>query len=126
MTRPPKLHPSRLPLQRRQQLDSLSLVITSLINRFVVDGELVELDDLRYTPAGIERIALKIRSVSTQQEAGMSRQVQCDIPALALGAAARQANALKPGQRVRAEGFLAQRSLRIAQLVMHIDNITLE
>jgi primosomal replication protein N len=92
----------------------------------VVAGELVELEGLRYTPAGIERIALKIRSVSQQQEAGMRRLVQCDITALALGATARQASVLKLGQRVRAEGFLAQRSLRIAQLVMHIDNITLE
>ena len=95
-------------------------------NRFAVDGELVELDILRYTPAGLARIALKIRHASTQQEAGIARQVQCDIPALALGSAAQQASRLQLGQRVKAEGFIAQRSLRIAQLVMHIDNITLE
>jgi primosomal replication protein N len=92
-------------------------------NRFVVDGELVELNGLRYTPAGIAQITLKIRHASTQTEAGMQRQVRCDIPALALGEAARQASEMKNGQRVRAEGFLAQRSLRIAQLVLHIDNI---
>jgi primosomal replication protein N len=101
-------------------------LIESGCNQFVVDGELVELGELRYTPAGVARIALKIRNVSTQQEAGMARQVQCEIPALALGAAAQQASVLKLGQRVKAEGFLAQRSLRIAQLVMHIDNITLK
>ncbi len=84
------------------------------------------MEDLRYTPAGIARIALKIRHTSTQQEAGIARQVQCDIPALAFGAAAQQASRLQLGQRVKVEGFLAQRSLRIAQLVMHIDNITLE
>ena len=95
-------------------------------NRFVVDGELVELDGLRYTPAGVARIALKIRHASTQQEAGTPRQVQCEIPALALGAAAQQASCLQLGQRVKAEGFLAQRSLRNTQLVMHINNITLE
>lgn len=95
-------------------------------NRFAVDGELVELEDLRYTPAGVERIVLKIRHVSEQQEAGVIRQVQCDIPALAFGAAAQQASRLATGQRVQAEGFLAQRSLRIAQLVMHIDTIILK
>ena len=95
-------------------------------NRFAVDGELVELEDLRYTPAGVERIVLKIRHVSEQQEAGVTRQVQCDIPALAFGAAAGQASRLTIGQRVQAEGFLAQRSLRIAQLVMHIDTIILK
>jgi primosomal replication protein N len=61
-----------------------------------------------------------------QQEAGVPRSVQCDIPALAFGEVAQQASALKPGQHVKAEGFLAQRSLRIAQLVMHIDHLILE
>jgi len=96
-------------------------------NQFVVDGELIELESsLRYTPAGIARIALKIRSTSTQQEADMPRQVRCDIPALAFGNAAQQASVLKIGQRVKVQGFLAQRSSRIAQLIMHIDNITLK
>jgi len=95
-------------------------------NHCVIDGELLELDDLRYTPAGIPRIGLKIRHVSTQQEAGMSRQVQCDIPAIALGETAEQLGRLKIGQSVQVEGFLAQRSLRIAQLVLHIDNIKLK
>jgi len=95
-------------------------------NRFAVDGELVELEGLRYTPAGVARIALKIRHASTQQEAGTQRQVQCEIPALALDAAARQASSMQLGQRVKVEGFLAQRSLRNTQLVLHINNITLK
>ena len=94
-------------------------------NRCVIDGELHELDDLRYTPAGIPRIGLKIRHVSTQLEAGISRKLQCDIPAIALGEAATQVSRFQTGQSVRVEGFLAQRSLRIAQLVLHIDNIKL-
>ena len=95
-------------------------------NRLLVAGELVELEALRYTPAGVERVALKILSCSTQQEAGVSRQVICEISALAFGAAANRASTLQPGKRVVAEGFLAQRSLRSTQLVMHIDNIKLE
>ena len=94
-------------------------------NRFAVDGELIELGGLRYTPAGLERIELKIRHDSTRQEAGIPRKVQCEIPALALGAAAKKASTLQQGRRVKAEGFLAQRSLRSTQLVMHIDDITL-
>jgi len=95
-------------------------------NRCVIDGELLELDDLRYTPAGVPRINLKIRHVSTQQEAGVSRLVQCVIPAVALGEAAQQVSRFKTGQSVQVVGFLAQRSLRIAQLVLHIDNINLK
>jgi primosomal replication protein N len=95
-------------------------------NHCIIEGELLELDDLRYTPAGIPRIGLKIRHVSTQQEAGVSRQLQCDIPAVALGEAAQQLGRLQLGQGVKVEGFLAQRSLRIAQLVLHIDNVKLK
>jgi primosomal replication protein N len=56
----------------------------------------------------------------------MARQIQCDIPAISLDAAALKASKLLLGQQVRVEGFLAQRSLRNSQLVLHIDNITLK
>ena len=84
------------------------------------------MDVLRFTPAGLAKIALKIRHASTQQEAGQVRQILCDIPALAFGVVAQQTSHLQLGRRVRAEGFLAQRSLKIAQLVLHIDKIILE
>jgi primosomal replication protein N len=95
-------------------------------NRCELDGELFEVDVLRYTPAGIPRIGLKIRHVSTQQEAGITRQLMCTVPAIALGEAAMQVSRFQLGQTVQVTGFLAQRSLRIAQLVLHIDNITLK
>jgi primosomal replication protein N len=94
-------------------------------NRCEIEGEVIELEGLRYTPAGLARVAFKLRHSSMQKEAGMQRQVQCDVPALALGEAAQQVSRLQPGQMVKAEGFLAQRSLKIAQLVLHIDNVTL-
>ena len=95
-------------------------------NRCELDGELFELEVLRYTPAGIPRIGLKNRHVSTQQQAVMARQLMCTVPALALGEAAVQVSRFQLGQTVHVTGFLAQRSLRIAQLVLHIDNITLK
>ncbi len=95
-------------------------------NRLVIAGQLVELDILRYTPAGIARIEMKIRHASMQQEAGAERQVQCEISALALGEAAQQAARLQTGQQVKVQGFLAQRSLRNTQLILHIDKIKLE
>jgi primosomal replication protein N len=101
-------------------------LIESQVNRCVIDGELLELDVLRYTPAGVPRTGLKIRHVSNQQEAGIARKVECDIPAIALDKAALAASKLQPGQQVRVEGFLAQRSLRNTQLILHIDNIILK
>ncbi len=95
-------------------------------NRLIIAGQLTELDALRYTPAGIARIEMKIRHASEQQEAGAQRQVQCEITALALDKAAQQATPLQVGQQVVAEGFLAQRSLRNTQLILHIETIKLE
>lgn len=92
----------------------------------MIDGELVEKDDLRFTPAGIPRITLKIRHISAQTEAGMARQVCCLVPMLALGEVARQISCFELGQQVSVVGFLAQRSLRIAQLILHVDNIKLK
>jgi primosomal replication protein N len=95
-------------------------------NRLVISGQLTELDSLRYTPAGVERIEMRIRHASMQHEAGTQRQVQCEISALALGEAARQATRLQAGQQVTVEGFLAQRSMRSTQLVLHIEKIDLK
>jgi primosomal replication protein N len=95
-------------------------------NRLLIAGQLIELDAMRYTPAGIARIEMKIRHASMQQEAGAERQVQCEITALALGEAAQQAARLQTGRQVKAIGFLAQRSLRNTQLVLHIEQIKLE
>ncbi len=101
-------------------------MIEPQVNRCVIDGELIELDVLRYTPAGLARVGLKIRHVSTQQEAGTARKVECEIPAISLDKAALAASKLLPGQQVRVEGFLAQRSLRNTQLILHIDTIILK
>jgi primosomal replication protein N len=95
-------------------------------NRFVICGHIAARDELRYTPAGLERLELKIQHSSTQQQAASQRQVQCEITALALGETARQAATLQVGQKVKAGGFIAQRSLRSTQLVLHIENIILE
>ena len=101
-------------------------MIETQLNRCVIDGELVELDDLRYTPAGLARVGLKVRHNSSQQEAGVARQIQCDISAITLDVIALKASKLLLGQQVRVEGFLAQRSLRNTQLILHIDNIILK
>jgi primosomal replication protein N len=96
------------------------------LNRFVISGQVVAKSELRHTPAGVERMEITIRHASEQTEAGMKRQVQCEIIALAFGETAKAVTELPIGQSVRADGFIAQRSLRSTQLVMHINNIILE
>lgn len=82
---------------------------------------MVQIEPLRYTPAGIPLLSVVLRHVSEQVEAGMKRKVECEINAVVLGDLALKG--LKQGVQVMAQGFLAKRSLKSTQLVMHINDI---
>ncbi|OGS93551.1 MAG: primosomal replication protein N [Gallionellales bacterium GWA2_59_43] len=95
-------------------------------NQVVISGELIALDGLRYTPAGVARVELTLRHSSQQPEANGTRQVQCEVDALAFAETAHKVAGFAPGQTVKVKGFLAQRSMRSRQLVLHINDIILE
>lgn len=82
---------------------------------------MVQIEPLRYTPAGIPLLSVVLRHVSEQIEAGMKRKVECEVNAVILGDLALKG--WKTGAQVVAQGFLARRSLKSTQLVMHINNI---
>jgi len=87
----------------------------------VIQAEVVQIEPLRYTPAGIPLLSVVLRHVSEQIEAGMKRKVECEINAVVLGDLA--LTGLKQGVQIVAQGFLAKRSLKSTQLVMHINDI---
>jgi len=87
----------------------------------VLKAEVVQIEPLRYTPAGIPLLSVSLRHVSEQFEAGMKRKVECEVNAVALGDLALMA--IKLGTNIQATGFLAKRSLKSTQLVMHINHI---
>lgn len=82
---------------------------------------MVQIEPLRYTPAGIPLLSVVLHHVSEQIEAGMKRKVECEMNAVILGDLALKG--LKTGQQIIAQGFLARRSLKSTQLVMHINEI---
>ncbi len=96
------------------------------LNQVVISGELIALDSLRYTPAGVARVALTISHASRQPEANGLRQVQCEVDALAFAEVADKVARFAVGQNVKMRGFLARRSIRSRQLVLHIIDIILE
>ncbi|MGA8862693.1 MAG: primosomal replication protein N [Gallionella sp.] len=96
------------------------------LNQVVISGELIALDGLRYTPAGVARVALTISHASQQPEANGLRQVQCEVDALAFAEVADKVARFAVGQNVKMRGFLARRSIRSRQLVLHINDIILE
>ena len=95
-------------------------------NQVVISGKLIALEGLRYTPAGVARVALTLSHTSQQSEANGLRQVQCEVNALAFAGGAEKAAQFAVGQTVKVRGFLAQQSIRSRQLVLHINDIILE
>ncbi len=93
------------------------------MNQLVLQAEVVQIEPLRYTPAGIPLLGVVLRHVSDQIEAGMKRKVECEVSAVILGDLALKS--LKQGEQINARGFLAKRSLKSTQLVMHINHIEL-
>lgn len=87
----------------------------------MIQAEVVQIEPLRYTPAGIPLLSVVLRHVSEQIEAGMKRKVECEINAVVLGDLALKG--LKQGVQIIAQGFLAKRSLKSTQLVMHINDM---
>jgi len=87
----------------------------------VLKSEVVQIEPLRYTPAGIPLLSVLLRHVSDQVEAGMKRKVECELNAVILGDQALKS--LKLGSHIVATGFLAKRSLKSTQLVMHINHL---
>lgn len=94
------------------------------MNEVVLSGTAHALCDLRYTPAGIPVLEFSVRHMSMQAEAGQSRRVELDMPAIAFGPVAqRLAQTRQSSQPIMARGFLAKRSLRSTQVVLHARDI---
>ena len=95
-------------------------------NQVELCGDVIEREALRFTPAGIPILALRVRHESTQTEAKVARQVKFEIDAMAAGDAARRMDAVRAGQRVRLRGFIATRSKLSTRIVLHVDQFELE
>ena len=95
-------------------------------NQVELTGAVIEREALRFTPAGIAILAFRVRHESTQTEAKMARQVEFEIDAMAAGATAQRMDALRPGQRVRLQGFLCTRSRLSTRIVLHVNQFAFE
>ncbi|SNS28729.1 restart primosome assembly protein PriB [Noviherbaspirillum humi] len=90
------------------------------MNRLELVACIAERDALRYTPAGIPIVAVKLQHESEQSEAGMQRQVFLDISAIAAGTIAGRLNGAELGKPYRFSGFLARKNRNSKSLVLHI------
>jgi primosomal replication protein N len=93
------------------------------VNTLVIAATVQAIEPLRYTPAGLPLLRLQLQHDSEQQEAGLNRKVQCQLAAVLIGEKANQT--LQSGDQIKVKGFLAQRSAKSTQVVMHIQEIQL-
>ena len=93
------------------------------MNEVALSGTAQDLLDLRFTPAGIPVLEFNLRHASVQSEAGHSRRVELVMPAIAFGTVAQRLAQDAPERPIMARGFLAQRSLRSTQVVLHARDI---
>jgi len=77
------------------------------VNRVDLTAAIAELQALRYTPAGLPALDLRLEHESTLQEDGHARQVKASLKAIALGALAQRLQKLSLGSICRFTGFLA-------------------
>ena len=77
------------------------------MNQLVLSGCIAELKALRYTPAGVPALDLRIEHESEVTEAGQRRQVKASIRAVALGTMAETLGKRPLGDTGRFSGFLA-------------------
>ena len=76
-------------------------------NCLVLTASIAERDALRYTPAGIPALNLKLEHMSSVHEAGTERQVNAAMKAVALGTNAERLANQAVGSVWRFTGFLA-------------------
>lgn len=91
------------------------------MNKLVLSGEVVQIEPLRYTPAGLPLLSFVVRHASEQLEAGIKRKVECEMAVVAIGDIARQAQRIELSSQVKLAGFIAKRSLKSTQLVLHLN-----
>ena len=90
----------------------------------MISGVVVGLQPLRYTPAGIPLLSFVLQHASEQSEAGLKRKVECEVQAVALADLAK--SNIQIGDNIKAKGFLAKRSAKSTQLVLHIEQLQIE
>ncbi len=89
------------------------------MNAVELQGEVTEVEPLRHTPAGIPLLHFKLQHRSYQNEAGFSRQVECEVGAVAMGEVATALARLRAGQKVTVSGFLNRKNRMSRQIILH-------
>jgi primosomal replication protein N len=90
------------------------------LNQVGLTAVLVEREPIRYTPAGVPIVRLKLSHRSVQREAGADRTVEMELSAIAADRIALRIDRVALGTGLKLEGFLAPRRRNVKALVLHV------
>jgi primosomal replication protein N len=96
------------------------------VNRLVISGTLIQVDPVRYSPAGVPIAEAVILHRSSQTVATQARLVECELTVQASGSLATQLAQLATGAQVKLEGALNRRSVKSRQLILILNRIEKE
>jgi len=82
-------------------------VSAAAANQLLLTACVAELGALRFTPAGMPAVDLRLEHESTVSEAGQPRQIKAALKAVAFGAVAERLARQALGSLWRFQGFLA-------------------
>lgn len=91
-------------------------------NLIKLTARILQVQPLRYTPAGIPVLDIVLQHESWQEENGQKCLVKFEIPARILGKQAEEWQ-YRQDAIIESEGFLAQHSQRFPKPVLRIQNI---
>ena len=90
------------------------------VNRLQLTARIVEREAVRYTPAGVPIASCTLQHRTEVVEAGVVRQIELTIPAVAAGEASGRLASGDLGGDMLFTGFLAKKSRNAKTLVFHI------
>ncbi|MGE5652591.1 primosomal replication protein N [Noviherbaspirillum sp. UKPF54] len=93
------------------------------MNQLQLVAVIAERDALRYTPAGIPIASAKLSHQSEQVEAGIPRQIELEIAAVAAGEISGKVNRAELGVAYRFTGFLARKNRNSKSFVFHVTDV---
>ncbi|WP_341459245.1 primosomal replication protein N [Oxalobacter formigenes] len=93
-------------------------------NLFHLIARPIERESIRYTPAGIPVIAARLWHRSQQMESGTNRNVEFEMPAIAIGDISKEFEKLSSDSFYLFKGFMATKSAKSRSLVFHITGIS--
>jgi primosomal replication protein N len=96
------------------------------VNRLLISGALIQVDPVRYSPAGVPIAEAVVHHRSNQMVATQTRQVECELTVQASGSLATQLAKLTAGTQVKLEGALNRRSVNSRQLILILNRIEKE